>query len=106
AGMAPSARTRTRATTTSASTRTRTSTRSRARARTKTYGGVSATLRHGALQGAQEGPAELQMVAPTAGVHTNFTYHGGPVINCAQVYTTFWGDQWLSDPASTQRAGR
>jgi hypothetical protein len=67
---------------------------------------VSATLRQGALEGAQEGPAELQMAAPTAGVHTNFTYHGGPVINCAQVYTTFWGDQWLSDPASTQRAGR
>ena len=46
------------------------------------------------------------MAAPTAGVHSNFTYHGGPVINCAQVYATFWGDQWLSDPSSTQRAGR
>jgi hypothetical protein len=28
------------------------------------------------------------------------------VIGCAQVYASFWGDQWLTDPASTQRAGR
>lgn len=38
--------------------------------------------------------------------YSGFTYHGGPVIGCAQVYATFWGDQWLTDPASTQRAGR
>jgi hypothetical protein len=28
------------------------------------------------------------------------------VIGCAQVYASFWGNQWLTDPASTQRAGR
>jgi hypothetical protein len=28
------------------------------------------------------------------------------VVSCAQVYTSFWGDQWLTDPQATQRAGR
>lgn len=73
---------------------------------TKTYGGVNALLRGPALQGADVGPQDLMTVTPTAGVHSNFLYHGGPVVGCSQVYATFWGDQWLTDPASTVRAGR
>ncbi len=83
-----------------------TTSETRAAARTRVYGGVSATARQGALRGAAEAPSELQIMTPTAGLHTNFTYHGGPVVGCAQVYATFWGDQWLTDPGSTQRAGR
>jgi hypothetical protein len=78
----------------------------RTKARSKTFGGVNAILRGGALHGESTGPSELQMVSPTAGAHSGFVYHGGPVIGCSQVYATFWGDQWLTDPASTQRAGR
>lgn len=74
--------------------------------KSKIFGGVSAVLRKGALHGQSAGPSELQMVSPTAGSHSGFIYHGGPVIGCSQVYATFWGDQWLTDPASTQRAGR
>ena len=74
--------------------------------KSKMFGGVSAVVRHGALFGESTGPSDLQMVAPTAGAHSGFVYHGGPVIGCAQVYATFWGDQWLTDPASTVRAGR
>ena len=72
----------------------------------KTFGGVSAVVRHGALHGESTGPSDLQAVSPTAGAHSGFVYHGGPVIGCSQVYATFWGDQWLTDPASTVRAGR
>jgi len=38
--------------------------------------------------------------------YPNFTYNGGPVITCAQVYTTFWGDLWLADPDHLVSAGR
>lgn len=72
---------------------------------TKTYGGVNATIRAGSLQGATTGPA-VGGPRPAAAAFPNFTYHGGPVIGCAQVYASFWGDQWVTDPGSTQRAGR
>lgn len=73
---------------------------------TKTFGGVSAMVRSGALFGETIGSPDLQMATPTAGTHSGFVYHGGPVVGCSQIYATFWGDQWLSDPAATQRAGR
>jgi hypothetical protein len=77
---------------------------------TRTYGGVAANLRQKALQGAtvaegMEG-TDLAAAQPVAAGHPNFTYHGGPVISCSTVFASFWGDQWLSDPATTQRAGR
>lgn len=69
------------------------------------YGGVSARIRTPALKGFDAGD-DLQRVKPTAAAHPNFSYHGGPVIQCAQVYTSFWGSGWLADPAKIQRAGR
>jgi hypothetical protein len=87
-------------------TKPKTKPKTKTKTKPKTLGGVSAVLRKGALFGESTGPSELQMVAPTAGAHSGFVYHGGPVIGCSQVYATFWGDQWLTDPASTVRAGR
>ena len=43
---------------------------------------------------------------PAAAAFPGFTYHGGPVITCPLVYTSFWGPSWLSDPAHLLRAGR
>jgi hypothetical protein len=77
---------------------------------TRTYGGVAANLRQKALQGATVAAGmentDLAAAQPVSAGHPNFTYHGGPVISCSTVYASFWGDQWLSDPAATQRAGR
>jgi hypothetical protein len=70
-----------------------------------TYGGVNAITRTGSLAGAGTGDLPVRTPVGSA-AFSGFTYHGGPVIGCAQVYPTFWGDQWLTDPASTQRAGR
>lgn len=50
-------------------------------------------------------PRGTRGVAPAAAV-PGFTYHGGPVINCPQMYSTFWGSEWLSDPAHLSRAAR
>jgi hypothetical protein len=80
-------------------------TTNRVGAKEGTYGGVNAITRTRSLAGA--GIGDLPIRGPVgSAAYSGFTYHGGPVIGCAQVYTTFWGDQWLSDPASTQRAGR
>jgi hypothetical protein len=81
-------------------------TRTKSKTKSKTFGGVSAVVRKGALFGESTGPSELQAAAPTSAAHSGFVYHGGPVIGCSQVYATFWGDQWLTDPTSTVRAGR
>lgn len=77
---------------------------------TRTYGGVGANMRQAALQGGAlageiEG-SDLLATQPGSAAHPDFKYHGGPVITCATVYASFWGDQWLTDPASTQRAAR
>lgn len=70
-----------------------------------TFGGVNAITRKRSLAG--HGTGALPVRGPVgSAAFSGFTYHGGPVIGCAQVYATFWGDQWLTDPASTQRAGR
>jgi len=44
--------------------------------------------------------------APTAGTFPGFIYNGGPVITCPQVYTSFWGPLWQSDPAHLESAAR
>jgi hypothetical protein len=85
-------------------------TETRAKAGARTYGGVAANMRQPALQGSAiakgvEG-TDMLVTQPVSPAHPNFTYHGGPVIACSTVYSSFWGDQWLTDPASTQRAGR
>jgi hypothetical protein len=41
---------------------------------------------------------------PAAAAFPNFSYHGGPVITCPQIYSTFWGTDWLSDPTHLARA--
>jgi hypothetical protein len=74
-----------------------------------TRGGVGAKMRQPALAGhglAEGFDDDLLAAQPISAAHPNFLYHGGPVIKCATVYTSFWGDQWLSDPASTARAAR
>jgi hypothetical protein len=69
------------------------------------YGGVSPKLRAPALRG-QQVVSVPKSGGGTPGVFSNtFTYNGGPVISCPWVYTTFWGPDWLSDPAHLQTAG-
>ena len=41
-----------------------------------------------------------------AAAFPGFTYQGGPVITCPNMYSTFWGSEWLSDPAHLARAAR
>jgi hypothetical protein len=69
------------------------------------YGGVNAFTRQPALKGFDDSN-DLQKVKPIAAAHPNFSYHGGPVIKCANVYTSFWGSGWTTDPAKTVNAGR
>ncbi len=69
------------------------------------FGGVSAVPRKIALEGAD---VLLEPSKPTGATAAfpSFAYHGGPVIGCPQVYASFWGNAWTSDPAHLQRAGR
>jgi hypothetical protein len=67
------------------------------------YGGVSTKAREPALKGFDDSK-DLQTVAPVSAAHPNFSYHGGPVISCSTVYTSFWG-AW-SDVTHQQRAAR
>ena len=53
-----------------------------------------------------EGQPETPAMGPTAPLHGDFIYNGGPVITCPLIYTSFWGSLWLSDPAHIQEAGR
>lgn len=72
--------------------------------RRRPRGGVSPRMNAPAARGLdilQEPSAR----APRAATFPDFSYHGGPVIHCPQVYTSFWGDSWL-DLGHLQRAGR
>lgn len=69
------------------------------------YGGVSAEVRAPALRGFDDS-TDLQKVKPIAAAHPNFSYHGGPVITCATVFTSFWGSEWLLVPQKLINAGR
>jgi hypothetical protein len=69
------------------------------------YGGVSPEPHKPASQGLE--PArEVGGPIPAAAAFPNFTYNGGPVVHCAKLFASFWGDAWLTDPAHLQRAGR
>ncbi len=72
--------------------------------RRQAFGGVSPVPKKGAIKGVEK--FLLPTGAPTAGAFPNFSYYGGPVITCPQVYTSFWGSLWLSDPAHLARAAR
>jgi hypothetical protein len=43
---------------------------------------------------------------PAAAAFPNFSYHGGPVVHCAKLFSSFWGDAWLNDPTHIARAAR
>jgi hypothetical protein len=68
------------------------------------YGGVSPRPNAPAASGLVSlfSPPHWTLV-PAA--YPNFSYHGGPVISCPQIYASFWGDQWISDPGHLTRAG-
>ena len=70
------------------------------------YGGVSPKQKAPALHG-QEMISSPKAPPTTQGVFTStFVYNGGPVISCPQVYASFWGPNWVNDPAHLQTAGR
>jgi len=69
------------------------------------YGGVSSVPHRPAIQGV-ETVREAGGPVPAAAAFPNFTWQGGPVVHCAQIYPSFWGDAWLTDPTHLQRAGR
>lgn len=68
------------------------------------YGGVHAFVREPALKGF-DATIDTQKVKPASAAFPDFSYHGGPVIKCANVYTSFWGAGWSTD-AGQQRASR
>src|SRR5262245_40911282 len=68
-------------------------------------GGVSPRMRAPAARGLNS-RIEPRIPTPRAATFPNFSYHGGPVIFCPQVYTSFWGSLWLGDSGHLQRAGR
>jgi hypothetical protein len=69
------------------------------------HGGVHAGSHTPSISGAKV-PRRAHGRAPTSAAFPGFVYNGGPVVTCAQVYTSFWGSQWLADPAHLERAGR
>lgn len=69
-------------------------------------GGVSPQPNAPAILGAETMVEPRTPPAPTAALFPHFSYHGGPAITCAWVYTSFWGSQWLSDLGHIARAGR
>lgn len=69
------------------------------------YGGVNALARTPSLKGFDPNLVP-QGVVPATAAFPNFSYHGGPVIKCANVYTTFWGSGWSTTPAKLAASGR
>jgi hypothetical protein len=68
-------------------------------------GGVSSERGKPALQG-RETVVEFAGPARVSAAHPNFSYHGGPVVSCAQVYSSFWGGAWQTDPEHIKLVGR
>jgi hypothetical protein len=71
-------------------------------------GGVSPTPNRPAASGYSGAVQELSAQVPSgaAPVHSTFSYHGGPVVNCALVNVSFWGSAWTTDPTHLARAAR
>src|SRR5438552_6456174 len=64
-----------------------------------------------AVPGAPAGRGLRTLVEPAkivgvSAAFPNFTYHGGPVVKCPQIYATFWGGLWTSDPNHLLLAAR
>jgi hypothetical protein len=69
------------------------------------FGGVSPVPHRPATKGFRA-LREVGGPIPAAAAFPNFSYHGGPVVSCAKMYASFWGDVWLSDPDHLGRAAR
>jgi hypothetical protein len=69
----------------------------------RAIGGVSAEMHKPALSGHQPAEDDLAPAARVTGAHPKFRYHGGPVVNAPDVYASFWGSPWSSDPDHQQR---
>ncbi len=67
-------------------------------------GGVNSQMRQPATYGAAT-VVQTGGPTPAAAAFPGFSYHGGPVIKFPQVYSSFWGPEWLTDPAHLSRAG-
>src|SRR5579864_652258 len=70
-----------------------------------TFGGVSPKQHGPAIKGQQVVSVPKSGSGTPPGAFPGFVYNGGPVITCPWVYTTFWGQNWLSDPAHLVNAG-
>ncbi len=67
-------------------------------------GGVNSDMGKPATYGAAT-IIQPRGAAPISAAFPGFSYHGGPVIKMPQMYSTFWGPEWLSDPVHLTRAG-
>jgi hypothetical protein len=67
-------------------------------------GGVSPGIGRPAIHGHSE--IARPALGPATAAFPNFSYHGGPVVKCPLVYTSFWGSAWTTDPGHLTRAGR
>jgi hypothetical protein len=72
--------------------------------RRQARGGVNSQMRKPATYGAETVVA-VSGPTPAAAAFPGFSYHGGPVIKVPQMYASFWGPEWLTDPAHLTRAG-
>ena len=70
-----------------------------------TFGGVHAKRGEPALHELTPAPQPVGK-ASSAGIFPDFQYHGGPVVTCPLVYTSFWGPMWTSDQAHATSADR
>jgi len=70
----------------------------------RAYGGVSPIPAKPATRGTETLHEQAGPVV-TAALHSTFVYHGGPIIKCPQIITSYWGPHW-SDAAHQTRANR
>jgi hypothetical protein len=68
------------------------------------YGGVSPVPYRPAARGVKAA-REIGGPVAAAAAFPNFGYNGGPVVPCAKLFSSFWGDAWLNDPDHIGRAG-
>ncbi|HEY0485361.1 MAG TPA: hypothetical protein VGD72_03830 [Mycobacteriales bacterium] len=69
------------------------------------FGGVSPVPHRPATRGLLP-LTEITGPVPTAAAFPNFSWHGGPVVHCANIYASFWGSAWQTDPGHQARSGR
>src|SRR5947209_5533155 len=67
-------------------------------------GGVSSKPGAPAIRGVKTVAPVRRRPQAAAGTFPEFDFHGGPVVTFPQVYTSFWGQMWSTDPNYQQRA--